>query len=155
MPQDQSSTEVSNTIDPQFVVQAIDSLYNCRHDAKQIADLNGKPLGLLVQAVNTPLGVQLLSDKGFTQYNNEMHGIFIQSASKEFKKSHGFDEDNFPFADRGGPQRGKIKFGYIYKYYVGKADTSDKLRKYYIEDGVAIIVVFRDNKNKKRRTKST
>jgi len=38
---------------------------------------------------------------------------------------------------------------------MGKADTSYKLCKYYIEDGVDIIVVFRDNKNKKRCTKST
>lgn len=74
-----------------------------------------------------------------------MHGIFIQPAFKEFKQAHGFDEANFPFEDSGGPQRGKLaKHGYIYKYWVGKADKSYKMRKFYKENGFAIIVVFRD-----------
>lgn len=125
-------------------------LAQLRTNPKYIADLHAKAtsqgeLGEIVKFINSPGAADALREYfNFTEYNNEMHGIFIQLAVKEFKQNWGFDEANFPFDDSGGPQRGKLPFGYIYKYWVGKADKSYKMRKFYTEQGYAIIVVFRD-----------
>lgn len=124
---------------------------HCRVHPKEFADLNDKKnagsIKNMLDWINKPEVRRILLYLGYEEYDNELEeGVYIQHASKEFKQNHGFDEANFPFRDSGGPQKKKLlQHGFIYKYWYGKQDPSYKMRKFYMEDGLAIFVVFRES----------
>jgi hypothetical protein len=128
----------------------INWLNHYREHPKEFADLNDMKnagsIKTMLDWINKPEVRRILLYLGYEEYDNEMEeGVYIQHASKEFKQNHGFDEANFPFDNKGGPQKKKLpQFGFIYKYWYGKQDPSYKMRKFYMEDGLAIFVVFRE-----------
>eukprot|EP00029_Vermamoeba_vermiformis_P001749 TRINITY_DN11950_c0_g1_i2.p1 TRINITY_DN11950_c0_g1~~TRINITY_DN11950_c0_g1_i2.p1 ORF type:complete len:457 (+),score=62.31 TRINITY_DN11950_c0_g1_i2:130-1500(+) len=176
---DPSSMESTNQASYPSLQKWIDYLVASRHNPKQIAALHSsrnvedkRKLSELVAFLNEANVLPLLRACGFNAYNNELEGIFIQKAGIDFSDD-GFDMDSFPFDDKGGPQRENFeKYSYVHKYWDGKSDKSQKMRKFYTEDalqrpiGLAIFVVFRKAetpsgnsqkgpRNKKRRVDGT